>query len=96
MVLECHNLWLYLLLPGLQALIPDGGEGGFLPPIFTPPTEPESLMSNRATVVALILIALLGVLPYLFLGSKPLVIGAVVAILFVAIARIVPIWAPKS
>lgn len=53
-------------------------------------------MSNRATVVALILIALLGVLPYLFLGSKPLVIGAVVAILFVAIARIVPIWAPKS
>jgi hypothetical protein len=53
-------------------------------------------MSNRATAVALILIALFGVLSYVFLGSKALTIGAVVAILFVAIARVVRIWVPKS
>lgn len=53
-------------------------------------------MSNKATIVALILIALFGILSFVFLGSKLLVIGAVVAILLVAIARIIRIWAPKS
>lgn len=53
-------------------------------------------MSNRATVVALILIALFGVLSYIFLGNKALTIGAVVAVLLVAITQIVRNWATKS
>ena len=53
-------------------------------------------MSNKATIVALILIALFGILSFVFLGNRAFAIGAVVAISLVAIARIVRIWAPKS
>lgn len=53
-------------------------------------------MSNKATIVALILIALFGILSFVFLGNRAFAIGAVVAILLVGIARIVRIWAPKS
>ena len=52
-------------------------------------------MSNRASVAALILIALFGVFSFVFLGNRVFMIGAVVAILLVAIARIVRIWAFK-
>lgn len=79
--------------PGLQKLTPDGGRVA-PSPIFTP-TESESLMSNRASVTALILIALFGVFSFVFLGNRAFMIGAVVAILLVAIARIVRIWAFK-
>ena len=53
-------------------------------------------MSNRASVAALILIALFGVLSFVFLGNSVFYIGAVVAALFVAIARITRIRAPRS
>ena len=52
-------------------------------------------MSNRASVAALILIALFGVFSFVFLGNRAFAIGAVVAISLVAIARIVRIWAFK-
>ena len=62
----------------------------------TLPPDSESLISNRTAVVALILIALFGVLSFVFLGNSVLYIGAVVAALFVAIARITRIRAPRS
>lgn len=62
----------------------------------TLPPDSESLISNRTAVVALILIALFGVLSFVFLGNSVFYIGAVVAALFVAIARITRIRAPRS
>ena len=53
-------------------------------------------MSSRTAIAALILIALFGLFSFVFLGSRIFMIGAVVAILLVAVARIVRIWAPKS
>ena len=53
-------------------------------------------MSSRTAIAALILIALFGLFSFVFLGNRIFMIGAVVAILLVAVARIVRIWAPKS
>lgn len=53
-------------------------------------------MSNGATIVAIILIALFGVLSFVFIGSKAFAIGTVVAILLVAIMRVVRIRATES